>query len=265
MVIIMSSFVSAFGAVNPKIMQKLKEKVDFADMTDEELKKKHALMREAGDAKANEEFQKTKIRGCYKKSVWSGGQEIKFTFDDWDVSKQADIDKAREVGNKAYKLAQELKTENFNVTLYGNSGVGKTSLAIAMMTKLREEANKSIMVVSTAELASLLDNKYTQDDTRERLINIERALKEVDVLLLDDFGTEGGSLRSIKVVRKDMQDYLYRVANSRVGGNKTTIITTNNNDEDFELMYNTKILSRLLTKNKDHMIFFKDMKDVREV
>ena len=121
------------------------------------------------------------------------------------------------------------------------------------------------MVVSTAELASLLDNKYTQDDTRERLINIERALKEVDVLLLDDFGTEGGSLRSIKVVRKDMQDYLYRVANSRVGGNKTTIITTNNNDEDFELMYNTKILSRLLTKNKDHMIFFKDMKDVREV
>lgn len=261
----MSDFVSAFSAVNPNLMRKLQEKVGMSDMTDEMLaKKKEEINRNTIDI-AWKSIQQRKIKACYKLSIWSGDEEIKFKFSDWDVNKQENVEKAKQVGNEAYKLAEELKTDSFNVTLYGNSGVGKTSLAIAMMTKLRDEANKSIMVVSTAELASLLDNKYTQDDTRKRLVDIEKALKEVDVLLLDDFGTEGGAINALKPVRKDMQDYLYRVANSRIQGDKTTIITTNNTDEQLKIMYNAKTISRLLTKNKDHMIFFKDMQDVREV
>lgn len=259
MVIEMSDFASAFDAVDQSLLDRAKEKARSAELlTKEQIDRK--TINNAWRA-----IQQRKIRACYKLSIWSGDEEIKFKFSDWDVSKQENVDKAKQVGNEAYKLATELMTNSFNVTLYGNSGVGKTSLAIAMMTKLRDEANKSIMIVSTAELASLLDNKYTQDDTRKRLVDIEKALKEVDVLLLDDFGTEGGAINALKPVRKDMQDYLYRVANSRIQGDKTTIITTNNTDEQLKIMYNAKTISRLLTKNKDHMIFFKDMKDVREV
>lgn len=255
----MSDFISAFSAIDKDLLDRLKEKTKNRKLpTKEELDRNTSI-------EAMRYIQQTKVIGSYKMSIWSGDEEIKFSFDDWDVNKQANIAKARQVGNQAHSLAKQLMTDNFNVTLYGNSGVGKTSLAIAMMTMLRDQADKSIMVVSTAELAALLDNKYTQDDTRKRLIKIERALKEVDVLLLDDFGTEGGAINALKPVRKDMQDYLYRVANSRISGNKTTIITTNNTDDQLKLMYNAKTISRLLTKNKDHMIFFKDMKDVREV
>lgn len=255
----MSDFIPAFSAIDKDLLDRLKEKTKNRKLpTKEELDRNTSI-------EAMRYIQQTKVIGSYKMSIWSGDEEIKFSFDDWDVNKQANIAKARQVGNQAHSLAKQLMTDNFNVTLYGNSGVGKTSLAIAMMTMLRDQADKSIMVVSTAELAALLDNKYTQDDTRKRLIKIERALKEVDVLLLDDFGTEGGAINALKPVRKDMQDYLYRVANSRISGNKTTIITTNNTDDQLKLMYNAKTISRLLTKNKDHMIFFKDMKDVREV
>lgn len=255
----MSDFVSAFDAVDQSLLERLKEKAASTELPTREQIERDTINN------AWQSIQQRKVRACYKLSIWSGDEEIKFNFSDWNVSKQENVEKAKQVGNQAYKLATELKTGSFNVTLYGNSGVGKTSLAIAMMTKLRDEANKSIMVVSTAELASLLDNKYTQDDTRKRLVDIEKALKEVDVLLLDDFGTEGGAINALKPVRKDMQDYLYRVANSRLQGDKTTIITTNNTDEQLKIMYNAKTISRLLTKNKDHMIFFKDMKDVREV
>lgn len=261
----MGDLVSAFSAISPEILEKLKKRSSIGKLTKEELSaRREALNRKMTDLGLRE-IQRRKVRACYKLSIWSGDEEIKFSFKDWDVTKQSDVDKAMAVGNKAYKLSRELISDNFNVTLYGNSGVGKTSLAIAMMTMLRDEADKSIMVVSTAELASLLDNKYTQDDTRKKLVDIERALKEVDVLLLDDFGTEGGAINALKPVRKDMQDYLYRVANSRSSGDKTTIITTNNTDDQLRLMYNAKTISRLLTKNKEHMIFFKDMEDVREV
>lgn len=255
----MSDFVSAFDAVDQSLLERLKEKAASTELPTKEQIERDTINN------AWRSIQQRKVRACYKLSIWSGDEEIKFKFSDWDVSKQENVEKAKQVGNQAYKLAKQLMTDSFNATLYGNSGVGKTSLAIAMMTMLRDEANKSIMVVSTAELASLLDNKYTQDDTRKRLVDIEKALKEVDVLLLDDFGTEGGAINALKPVRKDMQDYLYRVANSRLQGDKTTIITTNNTDEQLKIMYNAKTISRLLTKNKDHMIFFKDMKDVREV
>lgn len=255
----MSDFVSVFDAVDQSLLDRMKEKAGSTELPTRDQIERNTINN------ALQSIQQRKIRACYKLSIWSGDEEIKFNFADWDVSKQENAEKAKQVGNQAYKLAKQLMADSFNVTLYGNSGVGKTSLAIAMMTMLRDEANKSIMVVSTAELASLLDNKYTQDDTRKRLVDIEKALKEVDVLLLDDFGTEGGAINALKPVRKDMQDYLYRVANSRISGDKTTIITTNNTDDQLKLMYNAKTISRLLTKNKDHMIFFKDMKDVREV
>lgn len=96
-------------------------------------------------------------------------------------------------------------------------------------------------------------------------------MKEVDVLLLDDFGTEGGMKGDkFSPVRKDMQELMYRVANSRFDLNtnsivRTTIITTNNLQSELEQMYNEKLISRLIPKNKEQRLAFNKMKDVRGV
>lgn len=242
--------------------------VDMDNLPDKAEQDKKVLL--AGQ----EAYLNQKRRQYYSMSLWTGNQRLKFTFNDWHVDLQPG-DTAKEIGNRAYKLAKKMTIEPTNVFLIGGKGSGKTSIALAMMDMLRE--TKSVMFVNTAELLRLITGRYDYPDFKKRLIDIERAMNEVDVLVLDDFGTEGG-IRSdlsnpkdaFKQVHKDMQEMLYRVLNARFDMNKnkvarSTIVTTNNLQEQLEMMYDTKIISRLITKNKEQRLAFNGMQDVRGV
>lgn len=222
----------------------------------------------------HEAYMKQKRRWYYSMSLWTGNQRLEFSFKDWRVDLQPG-DTAKEIGNRAYKLAKKMTIEPTNVFLIGGKGSGKTSIALAMLDMLRE--TKSVMFVNTAELLRLITGRYDYPDFKKRLIDIERAMNEVDVMVLDDFGTEGG-IRSdlsnpkdaFKQVHKDMQEMLYRVLNARFDMNKnkvarSTIVTTNNLQEQLEMMYDTKIISRLIPKNKEQRLAFNGMQDVRGV
>lgn len=201
-------------------------------------------------------------------SVWPSVHRLKFTFSDWNTDLQ-DGSVASSLGNQAFILCKQLNDKPGNVFMLGDRGVGKTSLALAMLDKLG--ATKTTMFVSTAELASMIGQQYDYSDVAKRIKKIEKAMKEVDVLLLDDFGTEGGMKGDkFSPVRKDMQELMYRVANSRFDLNtnsivRSTIITTNNLQSELEQMYNEKLISRLIPKNKEQRLAFNKMKDVRGV
>ena len=66
-------------------------------------------------------------------SLYSGDEKLSFTFNDWDPTKQEDVNTAKDIGNQCFTLAKEMLTDNFNVMLVGTPGVGKTSLALAML------------------------------------------------------------------------------------------------------------------------------------
>ena len=212
-------------------------------------------------------LKRKKARAIYRYSVFPGDVPAKFTFDKWRPELQTDQQSSRNLGNRAYKLTKQMVEVPKNVVLFGPRGTGKTSLALAMLTSLRDQGQSGLFI-STAELSNLMSLQYDAPDVRKRLTGIERAMKEADVLLLDDFGTEGGMKLDIKPVRRDMQELMYRVANARLDfeSNRprlSTIITTNNEMDELERMYNSKLISRIIPKSKDCTMNFEKLTDVR--
>lgn len=232
----------------------------------------HLTPREQFEKDNIEQFNRSlrikKGRKYFSMSVWPGNIPLKFDFSKWKPELQPNVEKAKQLGNQAYKAAKSIVSCPNNYVLAGIRGTGKTSLALAIMYQAKQEG-LGVMFVSTDELSSLIGKQYDLSDIKNRLSDIERAMKETDVLILDDFGTEGGMKGAIKPVRTDMQEFMYRVANARVDfennkAKRSTIITTNNSRKELESMYNEKLISRLMTSNPERQLAF-DLKDIRGI
>lgn len=199
-------------------------------------------------------------------SLYSGNQRLDFIFKNWKPDMQTNRLLAREVGAKCFNLARKMVDEPCKVVLTGKPGVGKTSLATAMLNYLCDEG-LTVMTVSTLELAGLMQQQYEKTDVKDRVEYVTKLMKTVDVLLLDDFGSESG-LGEVKIARKDLQELLFSVANSRINLQRnevvgSTIITTNSSLDELERMYNPKLISRLLPHQSEWIVDFSQLNDVR--
>ena len=175
-----------------------------------------------------------------------------------DVDKEkygADIS-PRDNINKIKKIAQDF-IKNFddpvqnNLLFTGNTGLGKTFLSECIANELVKNGKNVLYQTAPVMLDSVIDYRFGKNDG-----TIYKNLLDVDLLIIDDLGTE--SMNNMKFSE------LFNIINTRLlNQNKKitkTIISTNLNIQNLYKNYDERIVSRLIG-NYDICRFFGD--DIR--
>lgn len=208
-------------------------------------------------------------------SIWGGSGKQRFNFQLWDPAEQPNKEAAEALKLKARHLTKRIiDGSGLNILLAGNAGTGKTAMVLAMLEALKEHSEKSVMFVSTVALSDKVHN-FNDRQAQERLRYCKELMKRVDVLVLDDFGSEAGGMGNTgKQASEPMQKFMFEVAEARQVKDeygkrtKTNIITTNQkisgDNNSLDRSYNTKIISRLIAKKEANQLIFGGLEDLRE-
>ena len=139
-----------------------------------------------------------------------------------------------------YKMAQEIcLSGESNILITGNTGSGKTYLLTAC-ANLCADNSKSVLFVTAYTLNGMLLDAHLSDVATNQAIT--DSIVDVDVLLIDDLGTE--------IVYKNVTaEYFFSVLNERIARKKQTFITTNLTLRDIRERYDERIFSRLVDQS----------------
>lgn len=129
--------------------------------------------------------------------------------------------------------------EEKNLLFTGNTGLGKTFLSNCIASELLK-SNKTVLYQSASSmLDAIIDYKFGKEDSSD---NIYRNTLTVDLLIIDDLGTE--NINALKFAE------LFNIINTRLLNQNNhitkTIISTNLSIENLFKNYDERIVSRLV-------------------
>jgi DNA replication protein DnaC len=122
----------------------------------------------------------------------------------------------------ATKFVEEYPLEKAGLLLVGTLGVGKTHLAIGMVKALILKKGITCLFCDYRELLKQIQNSYN-DSVKVTELEVLRPVFDAEVLVLDELG----------VVKPTdwVWDTVSLILNTRYNDNRTTIITTNFEDQ----------------------------------
>ena len=147
-------------------------------------------------------------------------------------------------------------TEFDNLLFYGLAGTGKTFLINCIAKELMDSFH-SVVYLSASQLFDLMASEVFNNDSDSVYKNVKmNDLKTCDLLIIDDLGTE--------LTNSFTESYLFEVLNERLIHQKSTIISTNLNLEEFQKRYDDRIFSRTTGYYSMFKIFGDDIRKLKK-
>lgn len=234
------------------------------------------------------EFKAQEIRKTLTtRSLVDDPADFKKTFANFEAEKGS---KEAQVGNQAYLIAKKfikdpshkyrdfwIKKENqerrrkkleplpfehgkpLTALFYGTPGEGKSHLAMAMLNEINKKGDQKCLFIDISVLFRKIYESKQNPNSWWTEYNAESLLTSVDVLVLDDLGSESSMTSTTTNATQFRQDILKQIFDRQ----KRLIVTTNLTLQQLKEVYNPKIVSRLLSNSDGCRLDFTGIKDKR--
>ena len=176
------------------------------------------------------------------------------TFENFNI----ETDEERQAFEFAKNLAEFYKNGGQgNSFMSGPAGSGKSHLSMAILKSYLESGEKTALFVSYSHVVRLIKDSFNNRDSVYTQNNIMSLLTNVDLLVIDDIGSENNS------------DFSEELLTDVLDGRISTIITTNLSSEELrgnaskKGRYNQRTASRMFRGIGGKAFNFKGIKDKR--
>lgn len=171
-----------------------------------------------------------------------------FSLDYYDASVR---DHMSQVFNYCRMWAEDFDRNSNSILLYGNTGLGKTHLSLAIANVVLQKGY-NVIYASAGNLFSKLEKesfgRLNSDESPEE------AVMNCDLLILDDLGSE---FTKAFVVAE-----LYNIINTRILTGLPTVISTNLMYDEIGDRYNPRVYSRIIG---DYQMLEFQGSDIRQI
>ena len=137
--------------------------------------------------------------------------------------------------NYTQDYAYNFTTGSPNVFLFGDTGLGKTHLSLAIANEVIKKGYTVIYDSAVNILQTIQKEQYSYEHSADMI----KSVNDVDLLILDDLGTEYQTQFFTSTV--------YNIINPRLNRSLPTIISTNLDYYDLSERYNDRVASRIIT------------------
>lgn len=151
------------------------------------------------------------------------------SFEKLDLNREEEFIQAVERCKKFCERWEQVQAKGLGIYLYGVHGTGKTLLTACIGNKLLEKG-VAVLFTSFLEIARVLKDKYSRN---ESVLVFMQNLEQVDLLILDDIGTEV-IVKSTKE-KSWLQEKIYEIINARYVQKKSTIFSSNESIQDLHI------------------------------
>lgn len=209
----------------------------------------------------DQEARKSIIERKFRENSLVNSKMWKCTFDSFEAQPgSAEEFIEGQVRNAAIAFAT--KPVAHHAVLYGQPGAGKSHLAMAMMQEIHKNRPAQTMAfINISRLFSHLKNSFDDPSeywTKEKALEI---MTGVDLLCIDDLGTESSMGRAGQEATKWAQDVIYNILENQ----GRIIITTNLSEKELKRVYDAKIFSRIFANSQNTRFDFTGISDKRLV